>query len=189
MPEPALSHPEKNFLRMLCRGQRIEGTVVEIADFGVTFVDIGGFTAMINLPELSWRRINHPADVVSAGQQVTAEILDVDIKRGRVALSLKAPQDDPLTELEQQTGSLVSGPVTKIVSIGVFVRVEDRDDGFEGLVANTELAGNEVEVGDILTVRISLVDVPRRRIGLTLAQAPAGLDGADEKPVCAGDHG
>jgi small subunit ribosomal protein S1 len=158
MPEPALSHPEKNFLRTLCRGQRIEGTVVEIADFGATFVDIGGFTAIINIPGLSWRRINHPADVVSVGQQI------VDIERGRVALSLKVLQE-------------------------VFVRVEDRDDGFEGLVANTELAGNEVEVGDILTVRISLVDVPRRRIGLTLAQAPAGLDGADEKSVCAGDHG
>jgi|UniRef100_UPI003F493BF6 small subunit ribosomal protein S1 len=183
MPEPALSDPEKNFLRTLRRGQRIEGTVIEIADFGVTFVDIGGFTAMINIPELSWRRINYPADVVSVGQQVIAEILDVDIERGRVALSLKALQDDPLTELEQQIGSLVSGPVTKIVPIGVFVRVEDRDDGFEGLVPNTELAGNEVEVGDILTVRISLVDVPRRRIGLTLAQAPVDLNGSGDGHV------
>ncbi|WP_214106267.1 S1 RNA-binding domain-containing protein [Acrocarpospora catenulata] len=183
MPEPALSNSEKTFLHTLRRGQRIEVTVIEIADFGVTFVDIGGFTAMINIPELSWRRINHPGDVVSIGQQVTAEILDVDIERGRVALSLKALQDDPLHELERQIGSLVSGPVTKIAPIGVFVRVEDGDDGFEGLVPNTELGGNEVEMGDILIVRISLVDVPRRRIGLTLAQAPAGLSDVDDNHV------
>ncbi|GAA3422488.1 hypothetical protein GCM10018952_74330 [Streptosporangium vulgare] len=68
MPEPALTNLEKNFLRTLRRGQRIEGTVIEVADFGVTFVDIGGFTAMINIPELSWRRFNHPSDVVSVGQ-------------------------------------------------------------------------------------------------------------------------
>ncbi|GAA3263969.1 S1 RNA-binding domain-containing protein [Nonomuraea helvata] len=183
MHQPALSNSEKTFLGTLRQGQRIEGKVIEIADFGVTFVDIGGFTAMINIPELSWRYLNHPGDVVSVGQQVTAEILDVDIERGRVALSLKALQDDPLTELERQIGSLVSGPVTKIVPFGVFVRVEDRDDGFEGLVQNTELAGNQVEVGDILMVRISLVDVPRRRIGLTLAQTPAGLSDADDDPA------
>jgi small subunit ribosomal protein S1 len=82
-----------------------------------------------------------------------------------VALSRKALQDDPLPELERQIGSLVSGPVTMIVPFGVFVRVEHRDHGFEGLVHNTELAGIEVEVGDILMVRISFVDVPRRRSG------------------------
>ncbi|WP_344750044.1 hypothetical protein [Streptosporangium vulgare] len=59
----------------------------------------------------------------------------------------------------------------------------DRDDGFEGLVPSTELAGNEVEVGDILTVKINLVDVIRRRIGLTLVQAPTGLNGADDGHV------
>ncbi|MEU8147917.1 hypothetical protein [Nonomuraea sp. NPDC048901] len=112
---------------------------------------------------MSWRYLNHPCDVVSVGQQVTAEILDVDIERGRVSLSLKALQDDPLTEFARKVGSLLSGPVTKIVPFGVFVRVEDRDDGFEDLVQNEELSGNEVEVGDILSVRIDLVDLPRRQ--------------------------
>ena len=112
-------------LKTLRRGQVITGTVTEIASFGVTFVDIGGFTAMINIPELSWRHIDHPSDVVTVGQEITAEILDVDMVRERVPLSLKALQADPMLDLAQQVGQIVTGPVTKLVPFGVFVRVED----------------------------------------------------------------
>lgn len=133
----------------------------------MTFVDIDGFTAMINIPELSWRPINHPSDVVTVGQEVTAEILDVDIERRRVPLSLKALQDDPLIQLQQRIGHTVTGPVTKIVPFGVFVRIEDRNDGFEGLLHTSELSGVHVQIGDMLTVKIDQVDTMRRRIGLT----------------------
>ncbi|MFF4429592.1 S1 RNA-binding domain-containing protein [Streptomyces sp. NPDC001513] len=81
--------------RALRRGQVVTGTVNHIADFGVTFVDIGGFIAMINIPELSWLPVDYPSDVVSVGQEITAEILDVDPVRERVSLSLKALQEDP----------------------------------------------------------------------------------------------
>jgi ribosomal protein S1 len=64
--------------------------VTHVADYGVTFVDIGGFEAMINIPELSWRPISHPSDIVSVGQEINAEILDVGPIRERVSLSLKA---------------------------------------------------------------------------------------------------
>ncbi|WP_242893234.1 S1 RNA-binding domain-containing protein [Actinomadura litoris] len=144
----------------------ITGTVTEVAGFGVTFVDIGGFTAMINIPELSWRPISHPSDVVSVGQQITAEVLDVDIERRRVPLSLKALQDDPLVELQQQVGRTV----TKVVPFGAFVRVEDDEHGFEGLLHNSEPGERTAEIGDVLTVKIAQVDVTRRRIGLTLAR-------------------
>ncbi|MEV4248297.1 S1 RNA-binding domain-containing protein [Streptosporangium canum] len=109
----------------------VRGTVIEIASFGVTFVDIDGFTAMINIPELSWRPLNHPSDVVTVGQEVTAEILDVDIERRRVPLSLKALQDDPLPQLQQRIGQTVTGPATKIVPFGAFIRIEDISNGFE----------------------------------------------------------
>ncbi|MEU9737433.1 S1 RNA-binding domain-containing protein [Streptomyces sp. NPDC048002] len=72
--EPTPSDRDWAFLKTLRRGQVVTGTVTTIASFGVTFVDIGGFTAMINIPELSWRPINHPSDVVSVGQEVTAEV-------------------------------------------------------------------------------------------------------------------
>ncbi|GAA1666395.1 hypothetical protein GCM10009830_10070 [Glycomyces endophyticus] len=153
-------------LQRLRRGQVCTGTVVEIASFGVTFVDIGGFIAMINISELSWRPLRHPSDIVSVGQQLTALILDVDQQRQRVSLSLKALQEDPMAALVRRVGEVITGPVTKAVPIGVFVRVEDRPDGFEGLVPDVAF-----EVGAILSVTIIEVDPVRRRI--LLAPHPA----------------
>ncbi|MFD5083935.1 S1 RNA-binding domain-containing protein [Kitasatospora sp. NPDC058406] len=176
--EPTPSDRDWAFLKTLRRGQSVTGTVTEIASFGVTFVDIGGFTAMINIPELSWRPIGHPSATVAVGQQITAEILDVDLVRERVPLSLKALQEDPMPQIVQQVGRIVTGEVTKLVSFGAFVRIEDRADGFEGLVHNTELAEphvdrpeDAVQVGDRLIVKIIDVDPTRRRITLSHTQA------------------
>ncbi|WP_326587301.1 S1 RNA-binding domain-containing protein [Streptomyces sp. NBC_01294] len=176
--EPTPSDRNWAFLKTLHRGQICTGTVTEIASFGVTFVDIGGFTAMINIPELSWRRFNHPSDVVSIGQRISAEILDVDLVRERVPLSLKALQEDPMPQFIQQVGQTTNGVVTKLVPFGAFVRIEDREDGLEGFVHLTELAEGHVDrpedvvqVGDSLTVKILDVDLPRRRITLSYLQA------------------
>ncbi|EHR60329.1 S1 RNA-binding domain-containing protein [Saccharomonospora cyanea] len=168
------------FLRTLRRGQIVTGVVTEIADFGVTFVDIGGFTAMINVPELSWRRVDHPSDVVTVGQEISAEILDVDMVRERVSLSLKALQADPMPQFVQRVGQVVTGVVTKRVPFGAFVRIEERKDGIEGLVPHTELSEDPaadpeevVRVGDSLVVRILDVDPTRRRITLSHLRALA----------------
>lgn len=174
MPEATPSESGQALLRTLRCGQIIAGTVVEIASFGVTFVDIGGFTAMINIPELSWRPIVHPSDVVSVGQEATAKILDVDLERGRVSLSLKALQPDPLKELKHQDGRPVASTVTKVAPIGAFVRIEDRPDGFEGLLPNRNPDDSPVAVGDTITVKIVDVDVTRRRIELAFAAAHNG---------------
>ncbi|MEN3540642.1 S1 RNA-binding domain-containing protein [Microbispora sp. ZYX-F-249] len=173
MPNPALNQREVDFLRTLRRGQIITGRVTEIADFGVIFVDIGAFTATINVPELSWRPINHPSDVVTVGQEVTTEILDVDVECGRVSLSLRALQEDPLIGIQQQIGRTVTGPVTKVLPFGAFVRVDDPTNGLEGLVPSSDLAGRDVEIGDLLAVEIVHVDVTRRRIELALAARQA----------------
>lgn len=173
--EPTPGDRDWAFLKTLRRGQIVTGTVAEIASFGVTFVDIGGFTAMINIPELSWRPFDHPSAVVRVGQEITAEILDVDMVRERVPLSLRAVREDPFPHLARRIGQVVTGPVTKIAPIGVFVRVEDRPDGFEGLVPAGEPAASAeaLEVGDTLTVRIVDVDCARRRIALTAIEAHA----------------
>ncbi|MFI5788164.1 S1 RNA-binding domain-containing protein [Streptomyces sp. NPDC051640] len=175
--EPTPSDRHWAILKTLRSGQICTGTVIAIASFGVTFVDIGGFTAMINIPELSWRHIDHPSDVVTVGQEITAEILAVDMARQRVPLSLKSLQEDPMRELVRQVGQIITGPVTKLVPFGAFVRVEDRDDGFEGLVHNSELAERHVDrpedvvrAGDTLTVKILEVDPTRRRIVLSHTQ-------------------
>ncbi|MFE5297925.1 S1 RNA-binding domain-containing protein [Streptomyces sp. NPDC056632] len=178
--EPTPSDRDWAFLKTLHRGQICTGTVTEIASFGVTFVDIGGFTAMINIPELSWRRFDHPSDIISVGEEISAEILDVDLVRERVSLSLKALQEDPMPQFIQQVGQITNGVVTKLVPFGAFVRIEDGEDGLEGLVHLSELAEglvnrpeNVVQVGDTLTVKIMNVDLPRRRITLSHLQALA----------------
>ena len=92
-PCPGDAHWE--FLRTLNRGEVVTGTVAHIAPFHVTFVDIGGCTATVNLPELTWRRFDLPSDVVSVGQRVRAKVLDVDLVRERVSLSLRALEPRP----------------------------------------------------------------------------------------------
>ncbi|MFJ4151975.1 S1 RNA-binding domain-containing protein [Streptomyces galbus] len=172
--EPTPSDRDWAFLKTLRRGQVVTGTVTTIASFGVTFVDIGGFTAMINIPELSWRPVDHPSDVVSIGQEVKAEVLDVDMIRERVPLSLRAVEEDPWPQLARRIGEVVIGPVTKIVPFGVFVRIEDRGDGFQGLVHSSDLDESSkdlVKVGDTLTVKIIDVDLTRLRVALSQVQA------------------
>ncbi|MET9402950.1 S1 RNA-binding domain-containing protein [Kitasatospora sp. NPDC002965] len=183
--EPTPGDRQWAFLKTLGRGQVVTGTVIEIASFGVTFVDIGGFTAMINIPELSWRPIGHPSDVVVVGGQITAEVLGVDLAREQVPLSLKGLQEDPMLQIARQVGRTVTGEVTKVAPEGLFVRIEDRADGFQGLVHNAELAQppadrpeGAVRVGDELAVMITDVDLARRRI--TLARTRAFGPGAQE---------
>ncbi|NEB37719.1 S1 RNA-binding domain-containing protein [Streptomyces sp. SID14515] len=178
--EPTPSDRDWALLRTLRPGQIVTGTVTHIASFGVTFVDIGGFEAMINIPELSWRRFEHPSDVVSVGEEIVAEILGVEFLPERVSLSLKSLHEDPMRLLTGQIGRTLVGPVTRVVPFGVFVRVEDAEDGFEGLVhiaelADEHLAGPEIALraGDALPVRIMDVDLPRRRIVLSNRQAVA----------------
>ncbi|MFC9496855.1 S1 RNA-binding domain-containing protein [Streptomyces sp. NPDC056982] len=167
------------------QGQVITGTVTGIVSFGVTFVDIGGFSALVNVPELSWRHINYTSDIVPVGQEITTQILDVDMMREHVPLSLKALQADPMLDLVRQVAQIVTGPVTKLVPFGAFVRVEHSEDGFEGLVHNTELADahlerpeDVVQVGEVLTVKILEVGPTRRLFALShkqaLAVAPEG---------------
>ncbi|SFS64546.1 S1 RNA-binding domain-containing protein [Streptomyces sp. ok210] len=182
--DPTPSTRKWAFLKTLHRGEIVTGRVTRIADFLVTFVDIGGFEAMINIPELSWRPFNHPSEVVAVGQEISAEILDVDPIRERVSLSLKALHEDPMPLLAGLIGQTIVGRITKLVPFGVFVRIEEKGNGFEGLVHNTEMDDGHpdhqqlaVRVGDALPVKILGIDPARRRITLSHRQAiSAGRD-------------
>ncbi|OII63860.1 RNA-binding protein [Streptomyces sp. CC53] len=182
--DPTPSDRNWAYLKTLRAGGTVTGTVTRIAPFGVTFVDIGGFEAVINIPELSWRPVDHPSDVVAVGQEISAEILDVDPLRERVSLSLKALQDDPLRLLTGLIGQTVVGRVTRLVPFGAFVRVEETENGFEGLVHTSELGGEHpdhprplVRVGDMLPVKVLDIDLVRRRITLSHRQAVSARQG------------
>src|SRR5687768_16502424 len=174
--EQTQSEVRQNFLTQLQKGQIRRGVVSSIVNFGA-FVDLGGVDGLVHVSELSWKHIDHPSEVVEVGQEVTVEVLDVDMDRERVSLSLKATQEDPWQQFARthQIGQVVPGKVTKLVPFGAFVRV---DEGIEGLVHISELAERHVEipeqvvqVGDEIFVKVIDIDLERRRISLSLKQA------------------
>ncbi len=179
--EQTQSEVRQNFLTQLQKGQIRKGVVSSIVNFGA-FVDLGGVDGLVHVSELSWKHIDHPSEVVEVGQEVTVEVLDVDMDRERVSLSLKATQEDPWQAFARthQIGQIVPGKVTKLVPFGAFVRVEE---GIEGLVHVSELAERHVEipeqvvtVNDDVLVKIIDIDLERRRISLSLKQANEGVD-------------
>ncbi|MDQ1512444.1 MAG: small subunit ribosomal protein, partial [Microbacteriaceae bacterium] len=179
--EQTQSESRTTFLNNLHKGQVRKGTVSSIVNFGA-FVDLGGVDGLVHVSELSWKHIEHASEVVEVGQEVTVEVLEVDLDRERVSLSLKATQEDPWQVFARThaIGQVAPGKVTKLVPFGAFVRVAD---GIEGLVHISELSGRHVElaeqvvsVGDEVFVKIIDIDLERRRISLSLKQANEGID-------------
>jgi small subunit ribosomal protein S1 len=178
--EQTQSEVRTEFLNKLGKGQVRKGVVSSIVNFGA-FVDLGGVDGLVHVSELSWKHIDHPSEVVEVGQEVTVEVLDVDMDRERVSLSLKATQEDPWRQFARThaIGQIVPGKVTKLVPFGAFVRVEE---GIEGLVHISELAERHVEipeqvvqVGGEVMVKVIDIDLERRRISLSLKQANEGV--------------
>ena len=179
--EQTQSAVRHDFLQTLQKGQVRPGVVSSIVNFGA-FVDLGGVDGLVHVSELSWKHIDHPGEVVTVGDEVTVEVLDVDMDRERVSLSLKATQEDPWQHFARThvIGQIVPGKVTKLVPFGAFVRVED---GIEGLVHISELAVRHVElaeqvvsVDETIYVKVIDIDLERRRISLSLKQANEGVD-------------
>ncbi|MEX1047782.1 MAG: 30S ribosomal protein S1 [Actinomycetota bacterium] len=178
--EESQSEGRKKFLDSLQKGERRKGAVSSIVNFGA-FVDLGGVDGLVHVSELSWKHVDHPSEVVTVGEDVEVEVLDVDLERERVSLSLKATQEDPWKEFERkyQAGEIIEGEVTKLVPFGAFVRLAQ---GIEGLVHISEISDDHVEspetvisVGEQVRVKVIEVDVARRRISLSMKQ----VDGAD----------
>lgn len=181
MLEETQSATRSSFLNDLKPGQVRRGVISSIVNFGA-FVDLGGVDGLVHVSELSWKHIDHASEVVEVGQEVTVEVLSVEIDRERVSLSLKATQEDPWQVFARNhaIGQLTPGKVTKLVPFGAFVRVAE---GIEGLVhiselsaAHVELAEQVVSVGDEAFVKIIDIDLERRRISLSLKQANEGVD-------------
>ena len=177
--EEAHSEQRKEFLENLKPGEVRTGTVSSIVNFGA-FVDLGGVDGLVHVSELSWRHVDHPSEVVQVGQEISVEVLDVDLQRERVSLSLKNTQEDPWRAFARQhhPGDVVQGTVTKLVPFGAFVKVAE---GIEGLVHISELAERHVELpeqvvalGQEVSVKVIDVDLDRRRISLSIKQALGG---------------
>ena len=157
-------------------GQKVTGTVRSIAPFGV-FIDLGGIDGLVHKSELSWNKVNNPESGYQVGEEVEAEVIDINHERGRISLSIRRLQPDPWhsTVADFNVGEVIDGTVTKLVNFGAFVRVRD---GLEGLIHISELShqrvahpGDVVHEGQSLKLKIISLDSERHRLGLSLKQA------------------
>jgi small subunit ribosomal protein S1 len=156
--------------------QKVTGTVRSIAPFGV-FIDLGGIDGLVHKSELSWNKVNNPEAGYKVGDEVEAEVIDINHERGRISLSIRRLQPDPWnsTVADFNVGDVIDGTVTKLVNFGAFVRVRE---GLEGLIHISELShqrvahpGDVVHEGQQLKLKIISLDSDRHRLGLSLKQA------------------
>ena len=172
-------------------GETVQGTVRSLTDYGA-FVDIGGVDALLHVADISWGRVNKPADVLKVGDKVEARVLKVDPAKKRISLGLKQLQPHPwdLVADKYKVGERVKGSVTRVTDFGAFVELEK---GIEGLVHLSEMSWSKkvrkpsdvVNPGDTVDVVVLGVNAPDRRISLGLKQALGDpwADAAQKYPV------
>ncbi|WP_423221122.1 30S ribosomal protein S1 [Burkholderia contaminans] len=163
-------------LETLKEGAIVNGVVKNITDYGA-FVDLGGIDGLLHITDIAWRRVRHPSEVLSVGQEVTAKILKFDQEKNRVSLGIKQLGDDPWGGISRRypSGTRLFGKVTNITDYGAFVEVES---GIEGLVHVSEMdwtnknvaPSKVVQLGDEVEVMVLEIDEDRRRISLGMKQ-------------------
>ncbi len=136
--EAERADPRQRFLETVKEGDKVEGIVKNITDFGA-FVDLRGMDGLLHITDMSWGRVNHPSEMLHIGQSLEVVILEVDREKERVSLGLKQMTDNPWADIERKypINSHVKGRVTKLLPYGAFVELEK---GVEGLVHVSELS-------------------------------------------------
>ncbi len=162
-------------LEALEEGQTVEGTVTKLVDFGA-FIDLGGIEGLLHISEMSWGRIESPAEVLSEGEKVEVKVLGVNKEEERISLGLKQLLPDPWEEFADKhyEGEVIEGKITKLVDFGAFMEVEK---GIEGLIHISQLshrhvktADEVVNVGDKREAKIINIDADQERVGLSLKE-------------------
>jgi small subunit ribosomal protein S1 len=177
--ETSMGEERGKLLENLTEGSTVTGVVKNITDYGA-FVDLGGIDGLLHITDMAWRRVRHPSEVLTIGQEVTAKVLRFDQDKNRVSLGIKQLGDDPWEGIARRypQGSRLFGKVTNITDYGAFVEIEP---GIEGLVHVSEMdwtnknvnPGKVVQVGDETEVLVLEIDGERRRISLGMKQCVA----------------
>lgn len=177
--EVSMGEERAKLMETLKEGSIITGLVKNITDYGA-FVDLGGIDGLLHITDMAWRRVRHPSEVLSVGQEVTAKVLRFDQEKNRVSLGIKQLGDDPWDGIARRypQGTRLFGKVTNITDYGAFVEIEP---GIEGLVHVSEMdwtnknvaPSKVVQVGDETEVMILEIDGERRRISLGMKQCRA----------------
>ena len=177
--ETTNSADREEVLANLVEGSEVKGIVKNLTDYGA-FVDLGGVDGLLHITDMAWKRVKHPSEVVTVGQEVTVKVLKFDKEKTRVSLGLKQLGQDPWVAIAQNhpVNSKLTGKVTNLTDYGCFVEILD---GVEGLVHVSEMdwtnknihPSKVVSVGDVVEVMVLEVDEERRRISLGLKQCKA----------------
>ena len=174
--EASQGEERAKLLANLKEGTVVQGIVKNITDYGA-FVDLGGVDGLLHITDLAWRRVRHPSEVLTVGQEVTAKILKYDQDKNRVSLGIKQLGDDPWVGIARRypPNTRLFGKVTNLTDYGAFVEIET---GIEGLVHVSEMdwtnknvnPGKIVALGDECEVMVLEIDEDRRRISLGMKQ-------------------
>ena len=174
--EASMGEERAKLLETLKEGTIVNGVVKNITDYGA-FVDLGGIDGLLHITDLAWRRVRHPSELISVGQEITAKVLKFDQEKNRVSLGVKQLGEDPWVGLSRRypSGTRLFGKVTNITDYGAFVEVEQ---GIEGLVHVSEMdwtnrnisPAKVVALGDEVEVMVLEIDEDRRRISLGMKQ-------------------
>ena len=166
-------------LETLSEGAIVNGVVKNITEYGA-FVDLGGIDGLLHITDMAWRRVRHPSEVVTVGQELTAKVLKFDAEKNRVSLGLKQLGDDPWMGVARRypTSTRLFGKVTNIADYGAFVEIEP---GIEGLVHVSEMdwtnknvaPSKTVTLGEEVEVMVLEIDEDKRRISLGMKQCRA----------------
>jgi small subunit ribosomal protein S1 len=174
--EASMGAEREALLASLKEGAIVKGIVKNITDYGA-FVDLGGIDGLLHITDLAWRRVKHPSEVISVGDEVTAMVLKFDQEKNRVSLGLKQLGEDPWTGIARRypPGTRMFGKVANLTDYGAFVEIEP---GIEGLVHVSEMdwtnknvnPSKVVALGDEVEVMVLEIDEDRRRISLGMKQ-------------------
>jgi small subunit ribosomal protein S1 len=170
------SSEREELLNKLQEGQEVTGVIKNLTDYGA-FVDLGGIDGLLHITDMAWKRVKHPSEIVSVGQEVQVKVLKFDREKTRVSLGLKQLGEDPWVDIKQRyaEGTRLTGKVTNVTDYGCFVEIED---GVEGLVHVSEMdwtnknihPSKVVQLGAEVEVMVLEIDQERRRISLGLKQ-------------------
>ena len=175
--EETRAEQRSELIDKLAEGEVIDGVVKNITDYGA-FVDLGGIDGLLHVTDMSYKRVNHPSEVIEIGQTVTVQIIRINAETQRISLGMKQLESDPWDGVAAKypVGMKLTGQVTNITEYGAFVEVEP---GIEGLVHVSEMSwtkknvhpGKIVSTSQEVEVMVLEVDSEKRRISLGLKQA------------------
>ena len=166
-------------LETLTEGAIVHGVVKNITEYGA-FVDLGGIDGLLHITDMAWRRVRHPSEVVTVGQELSAKVLKFDAEKNRVSLGIKQLGDDPWHGVSRRypNSTRLFGKITNIADYGAFVEIEP---GIEGLVHVSEMdwtnknvaPAKVVSLGEEVEVMVLEIDEDKRRISLGMKQCKA----------------